>query len=177
VLLCALTGCIRKERPAPRGILSEDKMEKILTDMHLADAVLNQNFWEKGGSDSITWRAKSFRKLVLEKYHISKQTFTKSLDYYIANTEELDLMYEKMIGDLNKAENRVQHDTASWKREKAVTKAPSLAPAGSRVHPISGAGPQHSSPLSKITQKFSPGAGKNQPPSPGAKPYLHALPR
>lgn len=127
--------------------------------MHLADAVLNQNFSGKGGSDSITWRAKSFSELILRKYHISKQTFTKSLDYYIANTEELDLMYEKMIGDLNKAENKVQHDTASWKREKAVTKAPSLPPAGRRVRPIPGAGP------------------KNHTPPPGAKPYLHALPR
>lgn len=103
-------SCTHNNNVVPKGIIAPDKMGKVLTDFHLADAVSNQNFPVKGVSDSIAWKNKSFRNVILRKYYIDTATFDRSFNYYVQRPAEMDSIYSKMISDLNRLQTRLSPD-------------------------------------------------------------------
>lgn len=85
-------------------------MGKVLSDMHLADAIANQNFPSKGGNDTIAWKTKSFSTLIFKKYGIDSSSFRKSFRYYVQRPELMDSIYSKMITDLTRMQSKMQHE-------------------------------------------------------------------
>lgn len=112
ILLMLSLSCTHGNNVVPKGIIAPDKMGKVLTDLHLADAVSNQNFPVKGGSDSITWKNKSFRNLILRKYHIDTAIFNRSFYYYVQRPAEMDSIYARMITDLSRLQTRLSLENA-----------------------------------------------------------------
>jgi len=112
ILLMLSLSCIHNNNVVPKGIIVPEKMGKILTDLHLADAVANQNFTVKDVSDSIAWKNKSFRNLILRKYQIDTAMFDRSFSYYIQRPAEMDSIYARMITDLSRLQTRLSLDDA-----------------------------------------------------------------
>lgn len=110
ILLMLSLSCIHNNNVVPKGIIVPEKMGRILTDLHLADAVANQNFTVKEVSDSIAWKNKSFRNLILRKYQIDTAMFNRSFSYYIQRPAELDSIYARMITDLSRLQTRLLLD-------------------------------------------------------------------
>lgn len=85
-------------------------MGKVLSDMHLADAIANQNFPSQGGNDTIAWKTKSFSTLIFKKYGIDSSSFKKSFRFYVQRPELMDSIYSKMITDLTRRQSGMQRE-------------------------------------------------------------------
>jgi hypothetical protein len=82
----------------PSGVLSEDDMEDVLYDMHVAQAVYENAPQEQ---NIITLRAS-----VLKKYDISQEEWDSSFNYYCRNADKLHGIYKRL-------NERIQQDVVA----------------------------------------------------------------
>lgn len=82
----------------PSGVLSEDDMEDVLYDMHVAQAMYET---EPQGNNVIALRAS-----VLKKYDISQAEWDSSFNYYCRNADKLHKIY-------NRLNERIQQDVVA----------------------------------------------------------------
>jgi hypothetical protein len=85
-------------------VIPADSMVTLLTDLHLADGVINTI---KVKEKSIGHLSNEYFSAVLDKHKIGRDTFDESLRYYAYHTEELNKIYEKVIVNLSKIESIV----------------------------------------------------------------------
>jgi hypothetical protein len=100
-LLLVIASCSdNKPLPSiPGDVLNPDSMSIILRDLHLMDSGVNGHFFQ---SNNITSDKSKLRNLVFEKHRVKAEYFFKSMDYYTANPERLDTVYQKVIVELSK---------------------------------------------------------------------------
>lgn len=82
----------------PSGVLSEDDMEDVLYDMHVAQAVYENAPQEQ---NVITLRTS-----VLKKYDISQEEWDSSFNYYCRNADKLHGIYKRL-------NERIQQDVVA----------------------------------------------------------------
>ncbi|MCF6242790.1 MAG: DUF4296 domain-containing protein [Bacteroidales bacterium] len=81
----------------PDDIIPKEKFIKILTEVHIADAVLTEKgLYDRKLKDS----TESYYNYIFVKYNINRAKFDKSLQYYGKNTEEFEEMYNQVIANL-----------------------------------------------------------------------------
>jgi hypothetical protein len=107
VLMITLVSCYRTE-PEPvfnmSLVLPADSMVNLITDMHLADGVINTI---KDKKKSVKPLATEYFEAVLQKHSITKAVFDESMRYYSFHAEKLNDIYEKVIIALSKKESTV----------------------------------------------------------------------
>ena len=81
-----LSSCRKK---APEDILSPSKMEEILYDYHIAQAMGQL-------SDSADYNTKLYSEAVFKKYDITEADFDKSMVHYSRHADELYKIYQKL---------------------------------------------------------------------------------
>lgn len=97
VAICAL-ACLQSCKPSiPSQYLSEGKMEDILYDIHLAEAMASN----ATGADTAIML--SYRVAVLKKHEVTSAEFDSSMVYYMRHTKLLHDIYVR-IGDRLTAE-------------------------------------------------------------------------
>lgn len=98
-LLLFLFSCGQEEKKVviPSDVLLKEKMAKVLTDIHLAEAESNV----KALPDSIPSKKLSFQK-IFDKNNISKEQYEKSLKFYIDHPKLLGEVYDKVLIELSK---------------------------------------------------------------------------
>jgi hypothetical protein len=96
-LLIFAGACTRDKAPA--GILENEKMISVLTDIHLVDSYLSTSRY-----DTTTQPASNYKKMVYKKYGIDSVQFQKSLRYYSRRPELLDTMYYQVLQKLDRME-------------------------------------------------------------------------
>ena len=111
LLLLTLSACSKKDDPS--AILSADKMEDVLFDYHLAQALVNQS------GDSADFRIRVYAESVFKKHEITEEQFDNSLRYYHRHMPELHEIYKNLeermnflAGDFSKKEFTAEGDTA-----------------------------------------------------------------
>ncbi len=89
-----LVGC---KPGVPKQYIQPGKMEDILYDFHLADAMAY------GGADyqELAFRRQAYREAALRKHGITEAELDSSLIYYYRHTEQLHDIYEKLSKRLN----------------------------------------------------------------------------
>jgi hypothetical protein len=92
----------------PLSVLKSEKMEALLYEIHLAEAVMNVR---KVSTNKEIQR--SYYDYIFEKHHTTREQFEKSIKWYAANPKKLELIYtnvkervEKLQVDVN---NYVYH--------------------------------------------------------------------
>ncbi len=82
---------------APEGVIPKNEFITILTEVHIADAVLTEKgLYDRKLKDS----TESYYNYIFVKYNINRAKFDKSLQYYGKNTEEFEQMYHQVIYNL-----------------------------------------------------------------------------
>jgi uncharacterized protein YcfL len=83
---------------APKGIISERKMQQLLTDMHLADAIIS--------SDPYTFQndedKKALYQSVFEKHRVTQAVYDSSLVWYGKNLDVYMQVYNMALIDVKK---------------------------------------------------------------------------
>ncbi len=81
------------------GILTQEQMIPIITDLHIAEAkVQNMAFKHQDSSYSMYVKLEAE---ILKKYNVSKTVYDSSFNYYSKNLNLLNEIYEKSIDSLN----------------------------------------------------------------------------
>ncbi len=93
-LIICLTACAPSR---PSGILSQDEMEDVLYDMHIAQALYESREGRTSDADIIAIRAS-----VLDKHGVSKADWDSSFNYYCRNANELYVIYKNISDKLDR---------------------------------------------------------------------------
>ncbi len=92
----------KKDAPVPDEILQPADMQSILTEMHLADAAIqNQSLT----GDTVNKLYSRYYSQIFSQHKINRDQFEKSFDYYCAHGDKLDEIYGQIINDLSKKSN------------------------------------------------------------------------
>ena len=85
----------------PDSLITPDDMAKILTEIHLADAI---TLTEMTTLDTVLALMKSYNKSILLNHGVRDSVFIQNLDYYKLLPVEIDSIYAKIITNLNMLE-------------------------------------------------------------------------
>lgn len=159
-VLLFLTAC--KGTSVPDGIIKQDQMADLLTEVHIVDGTMYNvlqvpdTLYKYGTGKYLT---------VFKKYHTDSVQFKKSFKYYSANPDKLQLIYEKITANiklktdsLNKL-NQQQIEKDNKRRTDSLKKLPKKPP----VQPVTTpppvkpcSTPQHYLPFKRPKRNVNP---------------------
>ncbi len=98
-----LISCRQKETNNNTDILSVQKIQKILLEVHLAEAnfEMNKSKDKKVAQNILTTQYLS----IFKKYETSKSVFDTSIAYYSQRPDILEKIYSNMLNDLNQTKS------------------------------------------------------------------------
>ena len=94
ILSLLMFACSR----APKGIISEKKMQNILTDMHLADAMISLDPYNFENDEE----KKTLYQSVFDKHRVTEAVYDSSLVWYGKNLEVYMQVYNMALADVKK---------------------------------------------------------------------------
>jgi len=89
----------------PKGVLNERQMTYVLTEMHKADAVMN----EKGLTYGQYNKKAPYYKFIFKKYRITQAQFDSSLVWYTENPRTFEEIYGKVVSNLTVLQKEVKN--------------------------------------------------------------------
>ena len=98
IFLLISFSCSKKKEAFPTGIIVPDSMSKILIELHLAQASIGVN----AIADSSGYNMADYQNYILQKHHIKKEEFVKSIRYYTSNPSVLKTVYDSVLVDLTR---------------------------------------------------------------------------
>lgn len=98
-----------KSKEIPKDIIPPNQMQKILYDIHIADAYITSI----GDADSAKKVSSAYYKGIYKKFKTDSVRYNKSMDYYYKRPDLLTDMYERIKTDLEKTKQK--QDTISVK--------------------------------------------------------------
>ncbi len=88
---------------APDGIINQDRMVKVLTDIHLADGYASVNY-----GDTSKQQIKAMYLAIYKKYNTDSLQVRKSLEFYSMHADRLKTIYEQVSAALLQLEKTQQ---------------------------------------------------------------------
>lgn len=106
ILACIVYACTPQNEKLvtptpPDSLITPDDMAKILTDIHLADAITVTKLTTL---DTVLALMKSYNKSILSQHGVRDSVFIQNLNYYKLLPVEIDSIYSKIITNLNMLE-------------------------------------------------------------------------
>jgi hypothetical protein len=104
-LLLFLASCYHSQKDPEFNmalVMPADSMVSLLTDMHLADGIINSLKDKKRPTGEIS---ADYFDAILKKHHLDKATFEESMRYYAYYTEKMNKIYDDVIINLSKIES------------------------------------------------------------------------
>jgi hypothetical protein len=95
-LLLFITACGNSES-LPQGVLDKDKMIRVLTEVHIAEAEQQQKVLDQEVTAADTF---SFQE-IFKRENITRAQYNTSMKFYSANPELLDQIYDEVINELS----------------------------------------------------------------------------
>lgn len=96
-------ACSKKEG-IPEGILSQDNMVNVLSELYIAEQKVSTLSITRDSSRHII-AAKEGE--IFEKLNTTDSTFKRSLNYYIDHPQALEMIYTALVDSLNLREQRL----------------------------------------------------------------------
>ena len=82
----------------PKGILSEQQMVKVLTEIYLMEEKSARSITPY---DSLKKKFPKFSVKIFEKLHVSDSVFNESMEYYMAHPKKLEHIYAAVVDTLS----------------------------------------------------------------------------
>lgn len=130
-----LTACGSDEKP--ENLIPKDKMAKVLTEIHILEAQINNLHFQHEDSSVFVYQKKKVQ--LLKTYDLDTATFRSSFKYYLLNPDKMKEIYaevkkaleakKKQIQtkiDLEAKKKKILEDKKAKKIPKAIQKADSL---------------------------------------------------
>ncbi|MBI1287271.1 MAG: DUF4296 domain-containing protein [Flavobacteriales bacterium] len=108
VIGCLWFGsCQENAEKKPDYLLDEDKMVSVMVDMHLVETAQNLKVIEP---DSANLNYDRMFESIFVSHGVTKTEFDSSLYYYSTRTEEMNVIYDKVLEQLSELESEVNSD-------------------------------------------------------------------
>lgn len=106
-VICLLSSCelFNGSGNRPEGVVDQDKMIKILTDVQIAQAAIS--YERNKGADYKSYQ-EPYYQYIFEKYQIDEETFKKSMSYYEDDPQNLLKIYQTVQQQLEEIKSNVQ---------------------------------------------------------------------
>lgn len=104
LIIIGLAACNRR----PDNVLSSSKMEKVLYDYHLAQAMISNIH-----GDSVSLKGQHYIDAVFDKHNITKEDFDSSIIYYNRHADKLKKIYDHLDDKFAKANEETQFETGN----------------------------------------------------------------
>jgi hypothetical protein len=91
-----LSSCLQHSAPKPKPFLNERKMVKLLTEMQLVEANLQQQRAPHGNMDSLRLYTNVAYFELFGKDGLTKESFEANLYYHVYNSRNLERIYTKI---------------------------------------------------------------------------------
>jgi len=101
---CMLLACNESKEKPPKYLLAEDKMAAVMLDMQLIESAGNLKLIS---ADSATIRYREMFASIFVTHQITKADFDSSLFYYATKTDQMPLIYDKVLEELYELESEV----------------------------------------------------------------------
>lgn len=113
LMTMVIVSCYHENKPeavAPDKLFTEDMLVDILTDIQLAEGIINQQRLQKVKSD------KGFKDTIyivlFKKYDITLKELNENLDYYNTDPEYMEGLFDKVLENLSKMQAEIQVEAA-----------------------------------------------------------------
>ncbi len=103
-LFIFLSACKSELPDVPKDIIPMDKMEVILADMHITDAVAETKA-QLGMNEKLL--TEEYHVQVFKNHGVTREEFLKSYKFYEANPKLLNRMYDNILQAMSKREEAV----------------------------------------------------------------------
>jgi hypothetical protein len=109
VLICLLACQDGKKNTAekPNNLVSPQKMEQMLRELHIVDALINQ---KSLAADSAKKLSTDYYDFIYRKYAVTAIDFNNSFQYYLHNPADMDSIYLKVLENLNMENLKLKKD-------------------------------------------------------------------
>lgn len=92
-------ACTAPEDQRPDGLLTQDRMASILTEVHLAEGRVGRLGLASIDSSNIVY--KRLEGQIYRKFQVDTAVYNKSYVYYSSHPREMEAIYKKVIARLN----------------------------------------------------------------------------
>lgn len=117
ILTTIFLGC---GDPKPDNLLSEEEVQEILSQLHMADAISDTR--KKHILERKTFRNDIYDQ-ILERYGLTRETFYESYEYYLEHPVQMDSIYQRIVRDFDRRmEEAYDEEYVGEKEEKAGTR-------------------------------------------------------
>ena len=120
LLYCLLIGSVLLAcSKAPKGVLPEKKMQEVLVDMSLAEALIGSNYREYNDLP----KKHALYQSIFDKYGITEALYDSSLVWYGKNLDVYMRVQDKVLAELNKRKKAlgdIQPDASPSTRNDSV---------------------------------------------------------
>lgn len=99
-----LASCDEGKEKTPEYLLEEDKMVAVMVDMHIIETASNLKLIS---ADSATIRYQEMFSSIFVTHEISKADYDSSLFYYATQTEQMPLIYDRVLERMYEMESEV----------------------------------------------------------------------
>lgn len=102
-LFIITAGCIEREKePKPPRIIPQDKISQILTDLYMADGLLNQPQIRK----EFDYKDSTENYMdIIESYGYTKEELDENISYlFVSNPKKLEAVYDRVLANLSRIE-------------------------------------------------------------------------
>lgn len=107
ILLVLLFSCQETTEKKPDYLLDEDKMVSVMVDMHLVETAQNLKVIEP---DSANLNYDRMFESIFVSHGVTKTAFDSSLYYYSTRTDDMNVIYDKVLEQLSELESEVKSD-------------------------------------------------------------------
>ena len=124
--LCGIfLSCSSNKPQVPASVIQPDKMQSILTDLHMVEGKL---ILLRAPQDSLKKAAHIYYASVYDKHEITHKEFSKSFDWYQEHPELMMEFYDVIIEQLEEAEAKVEQDKRSHPKPESPQKSKESKP-------------------------------------------------
>jgi len=88
----------------PANIIPTEKMINLITDMHIAEALIVQH---QSHGQNVPYYTALYFKTILKKYNITRKDFYENMEYYAYDSKKMEGIYTEVITNLTKKQTEI----------------------------------------------------------------------
>ena len=124
LLINVIVGFACSSTVEQKEVIPSETMVELLTEIHIMEARVDKLRLPKDSSYMVY---NTLEKEIFDKYHVTKNLYKESFQYYLAKPELLDKIYSIVVDSLNVIQKRgYQEDTELQMARTAIKRADSL---------------------------------------------------
>lgn len=116
LLTFLFTACSLDDKP--ENLIPEDKMAKVLTEIHILEAQINNLHFQHEDSSVYVYQKKRFE--LMKTFALDTTTFRVSLKYYLLNPDKMKEIYSEVKKNLEAKKKAIEAKKAMEDKRKKL---------------------------------------------------------